>query len=178
MEGLFTSKMIYCMTVWGRVWNIPGSMDVENRISPSITKDDLRRLQVLQNKCLRLLTNSKYDTPTSTLLQKTNLLSVHQLTAHLMLSQVYNINQTRLPSYHYNRLFDQNNFNIGTGTRSMQLYEPNRIEFKHSLARTNFFYQSSRLWAALPFSIKGARNKYTFKKQSKSWVKANVSIKP
>ena len=31
MEGLFNSKMIYGMTVWGRVWNIPGDMDEEVR---------------------------------------------------------------------------------------------------------------------------------------------------
>ena len=178
MEGLFTSKLIYCMTVWGRVWNIPGSMDEETRVSSSLTKDDLRRLQVLQNKCLRLISNSKYDTPTNILFQKTNLLSVHQLTAHLMLSQVYNIYQTKLPYYHYNRLFHHHLHPPSIGTRSLEVNDPSRVDFNLSLARTNFFYQASRLWAAIPDSIKGARNKNSFKQQSKTWVKTNIAIKP
>ena len=54
MDGLFGSKLAYGITVWGRVWNIPGNTDDEVR-SPSLTKDDIKRLQVLQNKCLRIL---------------------------------------------------------------------------------------------------------------------------
>ena len=61
MEGLFSSKVSYGMTVWGRIWNIPGSLneDASMRTSPSITKDD--DLQVLQNKCLRIVTDSDYE---------------------------------------------------------------------------------------------------------------------
>ena len=79
MDGLFNSKMLYGITVWGRVWQIPGSMDEDQntRTSPSITKEDVRKLQVLQNKCLRMVTNSDYKTPTSELIMKTNCLSVH-----------------------------------------------------------------------------------------------------
>ena len=89
MAGMFSSKLTYGITVWGRIWNIPGSLDEEalGRTSPSLTKDDLRKLQVLQNKCLRIVTNSDYKTPTSVLLDKTKLLSVHQQMAQLSLSQ-------------------------------------------------------------------------------------------
>ena len=65
------------MTVWGRIWNIPGSLDEELRSSSSLTKEDLRKLQVLQNKCLRLVTNSDYKTPTKVLLQKTKCAPAH-----------------------------------------------------------------------------------------------------
>ena len=50
MEGIFSSKIMFGMTVWGRIWNIPGSLDEENRTSSSITKEDIRKLQVLQDK--------------------------------------------------------------------------------------------------------------------------------
>ena len=164
MEGMFNSKLQYGMTVWGRVWNIPGSLDEDAAVRkcPSLTKEDVRKLQVLQNKCLRLITHSDYKTPTRVLLEKTNALSVHQQIAHLSLSQVYNIQKTKLPAYHFNRLF----------------VNPNRIEFKKSIARANFFYQSSRLWSALPDNVKAAYNKSTFKKQCKSWVQCNILIKP
>ena len=85
MGGIFTSKMVYGMTVWGRVCNIPGYNEEEMR-SPSLTKEDLRKLQVLQNKCLRIVSSSDFKTPTALLLRKTNALSVHQQIAQLSLS--------------------------------------------------------------------------------------------
>ena len=140
MEGIFSSKIMYGMTTWGRVWHIPGSLDEETRTSPSITKDDLKKLQVLQNKCMRIICSSDYKTPTSVLLQKTNALSVHQLMAQLSLSQMYGIFHNKLPAYHYDRLFGRDS----TEARPMNMYWANRIEFKLSLARTHFFYQASR----------------------------------
>ena len=176
MEGLFSSKLIYGMTVWGRVWNLPGDMDDETRISPTMTKEDLRKLQVLQNKCLRLVTNSDYKTPTSTLLLKTGALSVHQRIAHLSLSQVFNIHQTKKPAYHHKRLFSSALAN--QDARTISDLNPNRINFRLSMARSSFFYQSSRLWTALPVSIKSSNSKATFKKNCIAWVKGNIQIKP
>ena len=98
MDGIFGSKLAYGMTVWGRVWQIPGTQEEDTR-SSSITKEDIRKIQVLQNKCLRIVTNSDYKTPTAALLQKTNRLSVHQQIAHLCLSEVFSIRQSKAPSY-------------------------------------------------------------------------------
>jgi hypothetical protein len=177
MDGMFLSKLMYGMTVWGRLWQIPGNTDEEVR-SPSLTKEDLRKLQVLQNKCMRIVTNSEYRTPTTTLLQKTNSLSVHQLIAQLSLSQVFNIYQARAPVYHYNRLFTRPNSDFNVETRTNTDLSINRIDFKLSLGRSHFFYQASRLWSSLPIHIKSSRNKSTFKKKCKIWVKANVIVKP
>ena len=178
MAGLFTSKLIYCITVWGRIWNIPGSLDEEKRTSSSMTKEDLRQLQVMQNKCLRLISNSRYDTPTLSLLQKTNLLSVHQLTAHLTLTQVYNSKNTMQPNYHYRRLFERDEPEAGARTRTFVREEIKRPDFNLSLARSNFFYQASRLWSALPETIKLSSNKGVFKNRNKVWIKLNISAKP
>ena len=178
MEGTFNSKLMYGMTAWGRVWDIPGSLDEEKRTSSSITKDDLRKLQVLHNKCMRIIYPCDYKTPTSVLLQKTNALSVHQLMAQLSLSQLYSIFHNKLPAYHYDRLFNRNNDIANPGTRTMNMYSVNRIEFNLSLARTHFFYQASRLWTAIPDQVKSSKNKGIFKKRSKAWVKANILIKP
>ena len=141
-----------------------------------MTKEDLRKLQVLHNKCLRLVTNSDYKTPTSTLLLKTGALSVHQRIAHLSLSQVFNIHQTKKPAYHHKRLFSSALANQDAGTVSD--FKPNRINFRLSMARSSFFYQSSRLWTVLPVSIKSSKSKATFKKNCIAWVKGNIQIKP
>ena len=76
LDGIFTSKLIYGITVWGGIWGLPGSLDETNRKSTSITKEDMRKLQVLQNSALRTQTGSRYDVPTATLLSKTGQLSV------------------------------------------------------------------------------------------------------
>ena len=179
MDGVFNSKMSYGITVWGRVWQIPGSLDenLNNRTSPSITKEDVRKLQVLQNKCLRIITNSDYKTPTNILLSKTNSLSVHQKMAHLTLSQTFSIYKTKLPAYHHARLFGNTHSYLGTRS-ALGDSSGNRVEFRLSLARSNFFYQSSRLWAALPEPIKSSNSKQTFKKLCKTWIKNNIMEKP
>ena len=179
MEGLFSSKLIYGMTVWGRVWGIPGSHDEEARASPTMTKDDLRKLQVLQNKCLRLLTDSDYSTPTAALLNNTCSLSVHQRIAQLTLAQVYTIFNKRKPDYHYDRLFGHEHLTDDQpNTRASSQANSARINFKLSLARSGFFYQSSRLWTALPDVIKLEKSKTNFKKKCKAWIKTAIAIKP
>ena len=57
-------------------------------------------------------------------------------------------------------------------------YSTQRIDFKLSMTRSSFFYQSSRLWAALPDQVKSSRSKSVFKKKCKDWVKLNVTVKP
>ena len=69
VSGLFTSKLTYCMSVWGAIWNIPGE-NADNSTRTSFTKCDLRRLQVLQNKIMRLQTGLPFGTATSFLLEK------------------------------------------------------------------------------------------------------------
>ena len=75
VNGIYYSKQIYCMTVFGGLWGLPGSMDEDNRNSIMITKEDMRKLQVLQNSVMRITTNSRYDVPTSELLRKCKQLS-------------------------------------------------------------------------------------------------------
>ena len=174
LNGLFTSKLIYGITVWGAVWGIPGDMDVENRRSISTTKEDMRKLQVLQNKALRLYLRKPYDTPTSTLLLLGNQLSVHQLVAYHSAVQVFKIKESQKPSYHYERLFSRSQ-----STRSLtSITDANRIDYELALARNSFFYQASRIWNSLPQSIKLSKNVNIFKSSCKTWVKMNIAMRP
>ena len=65
----------------------------------------MRKLQVLQNKAVRLHKWTPRDTPTSTMLAQSREMSVHQLVAYHSALQVYKIQTTKKPAYHYNRLF-------------------------------------------------------------------------
>ena len=98
VNGVYTSKQIYGLTVFARLWGLPGtSMDGEKRNNTMTTKEDMRRMQVLQNSVMRIMSRSRYDTPTTTLLEKTNQLSIHQLVAYHSACQVYNISNNQVP---------------------------------------------------------------------------------
>ena len=175
ISGLFTSKLCYCITVWGGVWNIPGCMRDETTRSSSITKEDMRKLQVLQNKCMRMLTNMDRHTPTATLLHRAKLLSVHQMVAQHTAVQVFNVN--KLPVYHHQRLFPDVTEGRHLGTRSMSNYS-NRVDFNISLGHSSFFHRGSRIWSALPPVIKTAPTLQSFKSRCKRWTMANITIRP
>ena len=121
----------------------------------------MRKLQVLQNKTMRLQTNLEFGTPTKELLAKTGKLRVHQMVAYSTAVQMYNIQRTQEPKYHHDRLFSVE-----------------RVEFRLSLARANFFSQGARIWAALPGTMKTAPKVGNFKKQCKQWIKSNIHMKP
>ena len=172
VNGIYYSKQMYGLTVFGSIWGLPGSMDEVTRNSIMLTKEDMRKMQVMQNSVMRLTTNSRYDTPTSELLTKTNQLSIHQLMAFHISSQVFNIKRNEFPPYHHHRLFGTpNNLRSGSNLES-------RVEFKTSLGRSSFFYQGSRIWNALPNPAKTAPDVRIFKKLTKPWIRANISIRP
>ena len=66
-QGLFYSKLIYCLQVIGNVWGLSAN-DETNRRYTAFTKEDNRKLQTLQNQVLRLKTGLSRYTPTPTLL--------------------------------------------------------------------------------------------------------------
>ena len=122
-----------------------------------------------------MLTGMDRYTPTATLLEKANFLSVHQVVAQQSKVQVYNVLRHQAPSYHFNRLFPNQADHMGIRSVANQ---NTRIEFNGSLGRSSFFYQSSKLWTALPASIKAATTLQVFKTRCKNWVKQNITIRP
>ena len=133
----------------------------------------MRKLQVLQNKVLRLQTRMTYGTPTNTLLAKANNLSVHPLIAYYSMTQVYKVISTKQPYHHFKRLITE--YNEGPGTRSLH---DKRIEFNLSIGRGSFFYQASSLWAALPENVKACNKIATFKTANRNWTRNNILVKP
>ena len=120
--------------MWGGVWGLT-TYDVEERRHSAISKEDMRKLQVLQNSVMRLMTGADIGTRTEDLCLRSNNLSVHQLVAYHSVNQVFKIHSMHRPAYHYNRLFPQER----RGNDAV------RIDFDLSLSRSSFFYQASRL---------------------------------
>ena len=174
LNGLFTSKLIYGITVYGGVWGLPGIYNEEPINAISITKEDMRKLQVLQNSALRILLNRPRETPSTSLLKDAKQLSVHQLVAFHTASQTYKIHKNQEPAYHYERLF---NAPVNQETRSVTNIQT-RVDFDLSLARKSFFYQAAHIWNALPAHMKTARSNDNFKRSLKAWVMMHISVKP
>ena len=174
LNGLFNSKLIYGITVYGGIWGLPGVLNEDPVHSTSISKEDMRKLQVLQNTAIRLLLRKSRDTPVTTLMKEANLLSVHQLVAYHTACQVFKIYQNKEPAYHYSRLFSDSD---QPETRSATNLE-SRVDIKLSLGRNTFFYQAAHIWTALPYSMKTALSIDCFKKMVKPWIMRNITIRP
>ena len=103
-DGLFTSSLLYCLPLFMNVWNLYSADDTIRR-STAITKEDCRKLQVLQNKVLRCkIGHLNRHTPTIELLRRANDLSVHQLGAYHSLVTLARILLNGKPAYLFNRL--------------------------------------------------------------------------
>ena len=68
-NGLFNSMLLYCLQVFGNIWGLATNDESVRRI-PAFIKHDNRKLQVLQNQVLRMMTGLGPDTPTTTLLHQ------------------------------------------------------------------------------------------------------------
>ena len=174
LNGIFTSKLIYGITIFGGVWGLPGILNEDPINSTSITKNDMRKLQVLQNSALRLLLKKPRDTPVTSLLHESKQMSVHQLVAYHTANQAFKVYKNHEPSYHYRRLFSDT---TNQRTRSVSNLE-SRVDFDLSLGRKSFFYQASHIWSTLPYQIKTAQTIEKFKGGLKTWIVSNISVKP
>ena len=143
---MITSKLIYGISVYGGVWGLPEIMHEEQIHSKSITKEDMRKLQVLQNSTLRILFRKPRKTPVTTLLKDANQMSVHQLVAYHTGCQTFKIYRNQRPAYHFNRLFSFENIQRTRAKTNLETSE----EFGLALARSSFFYQAYHIWISLP----------------------------
>ena len=173
-QGMFTSKVLYCLQVFGNVWGF--GYDEVSRRSFGFTKEDCRRLQVLQNKVCRMKTGLGFDISTKELLEASKELSIHQLIAYHTLVMVKKIKSSKKPRYLDRRLpFTTLEDNIAGPRRQL-----NKIHVRQSLSisRAGFVYRGALLWNSLPDQLRTMENLGGFKSVVKTWVERSVAIKP
>ena len=88
VDGMFMSKLRYCVQLFGNVSSI-GTMEEGETHKHAFTKANLHNLQILQNKAMRLIAKCGYKTPVVELLRKTDFLSVNQIIAHTSLVTIF-----------------------------------------------------------------------------------------
>ena len=143
-----------------------------------MNKEDMRKLQILQNKTFRLLTRADKMTPTTTLTNMARSLSVHQLGAYHIAAQVFKIYLSKKPDYHHSRLFNNPQLNQDQVIVRSQNNLQTRVNFNLSTCRGSFFYQGAKLWSALPMNVKNSRNAEQFSRRCKAWIRSNIRVKP
>ena len=143
-------------------------MDITSRRFTAFSKEDCRRLQVIQNKILRYKTNLfTLNTPTSDLLDASGDLSVHQLAALHTLLTVFRIVTTRQPEYLAKKLA------IRTPDEdrifpSRQLYT-RQVRNDLTIGRSGLINRGGKLWNYLPLDIRQEYRPAVFKSNVRNW---------
>ena len=171
-NGLFYSKLLYCLQVFGNVWDVPNN-DETNRRFTAYTKEDNRKLQVLQNKILRLKTNLPKETPTETLIKVSGDLSVQQLTAYTSLLTAQKSIFHQEPAYLAKTLNLRSNQDQPHRKQNVMSVKSNL-----TVSRGGFFYRTAALYNNLPDDLRSPMDPKAFKPKLRNWVKKNIAIKP
>ena len=133
-------------------------MDDAVRRFHGFTKDDNRKLQVLQNKVMRLKSGLDYQTSTETLVKTCDELSVQQTTAYHTLKIV----KYRKPSYLAKKLILQQPTDHGIFPHR----HLNNIHVRAglTLSRGGLVYRGAKLWNSMNPLLKSEEKISKFKK--------------
>ena len=176
IDGLFTSKLLYCLPLYSNVWGITDMDDTERRYS-AFTKEDNRRLQVLQNRVLRLkCQNYNLNTPTVDLVNSCGDLSVHQLGVFHTLLNVFKIIDSGQPEY----LAEKLSLRRPNEHYVFPLRQANTLKVRGdlTLSRSGFLNRGARLWNLLPLEMRQQSQLKLFRMELKRWIPSNVPVKP
>ena len=158
-EAIFISKIRYGLQLLGKV-----------RVAPEdLLQGDLDAIQKIQNKLVRLLNNVSLSDrqSTSSLLNKSDMLSVNQLNASIKLTELWKaVNNADNPlkitkPVHENPLRQMR-------TRNDNALVENGVT---DLRKATFLNDGIRLWNLAPVEIKTCESFYSVKKQIKTFVK-------
>jgi hypothetical protein len=175
LNGIFTSKMTYGIQVFGNVWGMR-SLDDEIRRFHGYTKEDNRRLQVIQNRALRLQTGLGWEASTRHLVSEGKALSVQQLTAYHTLMTVFKAVRLKKPSY----LAEKFKLRQPNESDVFPHRQTNCIKVKANLtiSRGGIVYRGAKLWNLMDPDLRNEPKLKTFKPKVKKWIIANVPVKP
>ena len=172
-DGMFYSKLIYCLPLFGNVIGLEEYKE-DNSRHQSFTAKDNQKLQVLQNKLCRLLLRARYDTPTETLLNQTNSLSVQQMIGYHTALLAHKIVKAGKPSYLNEKLKKRN---ISTALRESQGSFVQR-KTKLAITREGFVYRGVALLNKLSEGLRNEEKIERFKSGLRKWVVQHIPVKP
>ena len=160
VDGIFTSKIRYGLQLMGKVrmnFNDPTIKDLDN-------------IQKVQNKVLRLLTKTKLTDhiSTSSLLERTNMMSVNQMNGQIKIQEIWK--SINVPNYPI-QINKQTPHENGPATRADT--KGRLIENGNScLSQKTCINDAIKIWNQLPSEVTNCKSFYQIKKQAKMFAKS------
>ena len=131
---------------------------------------DLKAIQLMQNKMIRMLNNVKLSDKqsTSSLLKRVNMLSVNQINAQIKLTEIWKaVNNVECPL----NIIKMKDVLPERPLRSKNETENNLLEIGLSeISKKTFINDGVRLWNSCPSVIKQSKSLFTAKKEIKKFV--------
>lgn len=134
----------------------------------SCTQQEMDRLQIQQNKVMRVITNSSKYTPIKSMLDLLNWLPVRQIVQKANLVLIYKIEHGQMPIYLSQFLEKRENF-FDYNIRSRMNFNIQYVK-KSSLQKT-LFYEGIHLFNSLPDEIKKSPSLGVFNKRISMYLK-------
>ena len=145
-QGIFNSVLVYCIPLFA-------GCDIE----------ELKALQVLQNKAAQIVTNSPPRAKRSDMYDKLGWLTVNQLGVYHTLLTVFKVRQSKEPEYLSEVL--------NKDSRNGRIIIPNT---SLTLAKKSFTFRGSSDWNALPLEVRNCSKIGRFKINARKWISENV----
>ena len=130
-------------------------------------------LQVQQNTAARHITQLPWMTPTATLLQQCNWLSIKQLIVYHSLVLLHKVMICNKPEYIFNKMKPPHRETRNAD--NLTLYD--RRSFKTTTAAKSFIPRAISEWNSLPFELREVASFATFKHKLKLHVKDKIPMK-
>ena len=177
IEGTVNAVIMYCLPVYANYWGVGEEGGATHRVL--CIKEDLRRVQILQNKAMRCLLKRQEGTPwdvlrhlgAGPLSERTGLKTVHQMGVMATLVITHKMLISGKPEYVVKR-FRQ------TKSRHSTLTVNRQSSSRLKLTGEGFMEQAAKLWNLIPKDLKRENAVKSFKDRAKLWVKESVPPKP
>lgn len=137
-NALIVPPMTYGIAAWG-----------------SATTSLLNRIAVLQKKCLRTISNSKFNSHTKPIFRKYNLLKFQDIYRINCCKLCYRAKMRNLPVYHSEQLKFIGNINPYSSRQSLDIYIPHLTS---SIQKHKLSYTLGSNWNKLPVNLKQINN--------------------
>ena len=128
------------------------------------------KLQTLQNRVARIITNATYDnTDNARVLRQLNWLNVPQLIDFEAASLMYKIENGLVPA-HLKQMFVKSEDLHSYDTRSANSGNFHLPKRRLNIGQTAFSFHGASLWNQLPYEIKKAQSLKSFQKLMKEYI--------
>jgi hypothetical protein len=125
-------------------------LDYCNSLLSYTTKQNLRKLQTIENNLARLVTGSSYRHPSLPLLASLHWLPVEKRIEFKVATLVFKFHRRLLPDYIASELTLEQHSRVTRSTGSCHLYAP-RVDTE--LAKRSFSFSAPTIWNSLPKDI-------------------------